>query len=73
VRLGARRGRMIVPAVSLAVAAVPAIVGVQVQNAWLGVVILSVGAALCWANEGPVWAGPSTLLPYRRWVRREAS
>ncbi len=56
-RLGARRGRMIVPAVSLAVAAVLAIVGVQVQNAWLGVVILSVGAALCWANEGPVWAG----------------
>jgi len=56
VRLGHRRGRIIMPIVALTAAAVLAFVGVRVQNAWLAVLLLSVGAALSWANEGPVWA-----------------
>jgi MFS transporter, ACS family, glucarate transporter len=61
VRLGHRRGRQIVPMIALTAAAILAFAGVRVASAWLAVLLLSVGAALAWMNEGPIWAGMTEL------------
>jgi ACS family glucarate transporter-like MFS transporter len=61
VRLGHRRGRQIVPIFALTGAAILAFAGVRVASARLAVLLLSVGAALAWMNEGPVWAGMTEL------------
>jgi len=55
-KYGPKRGQRVVPIVGLSVAAVFAFIGVRVQEAWLAILLLSTGAGLCWANEGPVWS-----------------
>lgn len=60
-RLGQRRGRQIVPMTALTLAAFLAFAGVRVAGANLAVLLLSLGAALAWMNEGPIWAGMTEL------------
>ncbi|HTV56600.1 MAG TPA: MFS transporter [Terriglobia bacterium] len=61
VRLGRRRGRQIVPMIALTGAAILAYAGVRAPSAWLAVLLLSLGAALAWMNEGPIWAAMTEL------------
>jgi ACS family glucarate transporter-like MFS transporter len=61
VKLGPRRGRQIVPMIALTGAGILAFAGVRVASAGLAVLLLSVGAALTWMNEGPIWAGMTDL------------
>ncbi len=55
-RLGHRQGRRIIPVLALAAAAILVFVGARVEDARLAVIILSIGAALAWTPEGPIWA-----------------
>lgn len=61
VKLGLRRGRQIVPMIALTGAAILAFAGVRVRSAGMAVLLLSLGAALTWMNEGPIWAGMTDL------------
>lgn len=54
-RLGARRGRQIVPVVCLSAAAVLVYVGAHAADARVAVLVLSLGAAFAWGAEGPAW------------------
>ena len=56
VRLGKRRGRRLVPAIAMTISATLVFAGARIADARLAVALLSVGAALVWAAEGPTWA-----------------
>jgi ACS family glucarate transporter-like MFS transporter len=60
-RFGRRQGRRIVPIVTLLVAAVLVYFGGIVPGPKAAVVILSLGAALTLAAEGPTWASMSEM------------
>jgi MFS transporter, ACS family, glucarate transporter len=60
-RFGRRQGRRIVPIVTLLVAAVLVYFGGIVPGPKVAVVILSLGAALTLAAEGPTWASMSEM------------
>jgi ACS family glucarate transporter-like MFS transporter len=60
-RLGPRRGRRIVPLVTLPAAAILISFGARVPGPTAAVIILSLGAALSLAAEGPTWATMSEM------------
>jgi ACS family glucarate transporter-like MFS transporter len=60
-RLGPKQGRRIVPLVTLPVAAILISFGARVAGPTAAVIILSLGAALSLAAEGPTWAAMTEM------------
>lgn len=60
-RMGPRLGRRMVPLVTLPLAAILVFFGGRVEGPTTAVVILSIGAALTLAAEGPTWATMSEM------------